>query len=135
MGDDRNDIAELLAQRDDELALHRAQQDGGGPLLALRRYRDRFEKAEATIARVDALHQPERSIWYQPCPDHAEHRERHIMDACPTCRKTPDVACASFYCSGWPCHVHVALHDETEDTCTHAGEPGEAREDGSHVPD
>ncbi len=52
MAEDR-EVAELLAQRDDELALRRAQQDGGGPLLALRRYRERFEKAEAQFREAE----------------------------------------------------------------------------------
>jgi hypothetical protein len=65
---------------------------------------DRLDDARATIARVDAAHQPERrSGWW---------------------------ACISIYCEGWPCHVHIALHDETEDTCTHAGEPAAPQDFG-----
>lgn len=88
-------------------------------MQALRRHRD---TAEATIARVDARHQPQRSVWYQPCAAHHVVSHGSVVADCPNCRKTPQVECVNPWCDGWPCSEHLALHDETTETCTHAGE-------------
>ncbi|MDH2424783.1 hypothetical protein [Sphaerisporangium sp. TRM90804] len=90
------------------------------------RWRDRALRAEATVARVDAAHQPRQATWYRRCPAHLGQVPWEVMDACPDCVKTYDVECSSFHCLGWPCHVHTLLWGETEDTCVHrAGDPAE----------
>jgi hypothetical protein len=75
-------------------------------------------EAQATIARVDALHQPRPARQWKPCQLHTGARVPDL-DACPDCTSTPITVCSRITCCGWPCDEHLALHNETEETCVH----------------
>jgi hypothetical protein len=85
---------------------------------------DWLHQAEATIARIDALHQPKVITEIRYCDHHmAEARTRAVKpaewQACADCTSRPVVACSEIRCCVWPCEPHLILHGETADTCAH----------------
>lgn len=83
-----------------------------------------YADAKLAVERVDALHQP-KSIteWTGLCPAHNNlrllpSRQREIRE-CPDCSSREVLACSDITCCGWPCRDHLALHDETPESCTH----------------
>lgn len=85
------------------------------------RLRRELETAQATIARVDALHQP-HSVWLlQPCDRHQGPEWRRDIAKCPSCSRGKQTTCSNISCESWPCADHLALHDETEEECQHRG--------------
>jgi hypothetical protein len=66
-------------------------------------------EALATIARVDALHQPRQALEILRC--HA-HRGTSTREDCPDCTTRPITVCSNITCCGWPCAAHLAIHPE-----------------------
>lgn len=63
----------------------------------------RAEKAEARLARVEAIHQPTGiPRWGGPGVG-----DKRVL------------VCTHRGCGGWPCVTHLAIHDETPETCGH----------------
>lgn len=129
----------VLAVRDERL--ERLREENAYFLAALngaentrQKWRERAEKAEmrhrlaATLAdvlesrfaRADQLHRPVPAVVYTPCGFGHMSARPNVMDECPACTSKPGVNCSNITCCGWPCGVHLALHDETEKTCVHA---------------
>lgn len=96
--------------------------ENDGVIKALRRQQGEAEaelaSAQARIHRLDALHQPRTATEWRPCKDHIRELLA-IQKRCGMCADRPTVVCSSITCCNWPCDAHLALHGETEDTCTH----------------
>ncbi|MDH2424784.1 hypothetical protein [Sphaerisporangium sp. TRM90804] len=113
------DTAELLAPREDELRRGYAQMTVDAWRHYAQHWRDRARNAEAAVARMDALHQPHRAQQHVRCPEHKPGRYWVAPVDCPMCAVRPVWNCTHITCCYWPCAIHLALYDETEDTCAH----------------
>lgn len=116
----------VLAARDAEVSeltteLEHAQRAASG---ARRRWREAQHEArqlQARIDRVDALHQPTLVMSTMPCPAHMPFRPAMLKESrsCTDCQHSPVMSCTHSKCCEFPCPTHLALFDETPESCTH----------------
>lgn len=68
------------------------------------------QAAEATVARVKALHQPRPGKQIKPCEKHG----RFFDSLCVDCRSEPITVCSSITCCDWPCRTWEALTEPAQ---------------------